>query len=218
MTSDRTNTPARDTTVGFAHTLNLAPDWRSSLARARDYIGQNVCVHSAPSAWYGILVSASIDAGVLCCDLADAGLWTQGTTKDLIRPAQKVTDDLQARRDGIVTVTAITAIQPAGYFTEGDPKIQDEPQLRTGRAVPPEVEGTSLEDFARFMEQEPHVAAAGVLEIYHKMGAKKGKDTDGLRGNFAGLLEFCREYAKTKNFPFRGTVAIVLAGARKYRW
>lgn len=205
-------------TLGIAHTLDTDLSASASLARCRDYIGQNVCVHSAPSAWYGILVDASIDAGVLCVDLADAGLWTQGTTKDLIRPAQKVNEDLQARRDGVITVTAVTAIQPAGYFTEGDSKIKDEPTLRNTRPVPPRVEGTSLEDFARFMNQEPHIAAHAVLEVYHKMGAKRGKDTDGLRGNFIGVLELTADYCKSKNFPIRGTAAIVLAGARKYRW
>src|SRR5688572_7650139 len=203
----------------FAHMSTLDASERS-LQRVKNMTGSYVCCHSAPSAWYGIVVDASIDAGVISVDLADAGLWTQGMTKDLIRPGRKATEDLQARRDGMVTVTAVTAIQPAAYFTEDNDKVKDAPQLRKGRAVAPAEEGTSIEDFATFMKSTPHEAAGALLEIYWKtqqVGGKK-KEGDDLRGNFGAVINYCRAYAETKNFPIRGTCAIVLAGARLYQW
>lgn len=206
-------------TLGMSHTLAYLEPTARSLARVMDYCGQYVCAHSAPSAWYGIVVDASIDAGVICLDLADAGLWTQGMTKDLIRPGQRVTEDLQSRRDGVVTVTALTAIQPAGAFFEGIDKLKDDLQLRDKRCVPPALQGTSLEDFAKFMGQEPGQTAAAVLEVYHKMvDRSKKKDDANLRGNFAGVINLVRDYAATKDFPIRGTASIVLHGGRKYMW
>ncbi len=206
--------------VQYAHLTTLDGSQRS-LSRVLNYIGSYACVHSAPSAWYGIVVDASIDAGVISVDLADAGLWTQGMTKDLIRPGRKATEDLQARRDGMVTVTAVTAIQPAAFFTEDNDKIKDAPVPRFARAVPPSVEGTSIEDFAKFMETTPSEAANALMTTYWKTrkegGGKKG-EADDLRGNFGAVINYCRAYAETKNFPIRGTCAIVLAGARLYQW
>lgn len=203
--------------IAIAHTTDTPPDAARSLARVRDYIGQYCCVHSAPSAWYGIVMDASIDAGVISVDLADAGLWTQGMTKDLVLPGKKVREDLASRRDGVVTVTAVTAIQPSGAFHEGNDKVKDGISLRLKRAVPPEQQGTSLEDFAAFMNQEPGQVAAAVLEVYEKMVDRdKKRDDGGLRGNFAGVINLVRPYADTKDFPIRGTASIILSGARKY--
>src|SRR5512134_450081 len=104
-------------TLGLAHNLDLTGG-QANLARVRDYIGQYVCIHSAPSAWFGMVVDASIDGGVVSVDLADGSLWTQGQVKDLIRPGRKSQGtELESRRDGIVTVQAVTALQPAGAFT-----------------------------------------------------------------------------------------------------
>lgn len=210
--------------AGLGHAWNARTDnapirgSERSLQRVRQYIGSYVCVHSAPSAWYGILVDASIDAGVISCDLADAGLWTQGMTKDLVLPGRKAREDLQARRDGMVTITAITALQPSAYFSEGDPKVKDAIEHRPGRPVPPSEEGTSIEDFAKYMDVSPDTAARAIIEMYDVGKGGKKKDGEDLRGDFASVINYCMEYAKTKHFPVRGTCAIVLAGARLYRW
>lgn len=221
-----TPTITTDLSITDLATRRLDPSWtmpnltgsERSLQRVRQYIGTYVCVHSAPSAWYGILVDASIDAGVISCDLADAGLWTQGMTKDLVLPGRKAREDLQARRDGVVTVTAITALQPSAYFSEGNDKIKDAVTLRGTRPIPPAQEGTSIEDFARFMDTTPEKAAAAILELYNVNPGGRKKDGEDLRLNFAGVLAYVGEYAKTKTFPIRGTAAIVLAGARLYQW
>lgn len=201
---------------GMVHNLALPLDGSTSLARLQNYIGQYVCVHSAPSAWFGCMVDVSIDGGVVSCDLADAGLWTQGATKDLLRPGKKATADLEARRDGVVTVAAITALQPSAAFTEGDDKVQDAPRLRKTRVRSPREMHIGLEDYAAFSgASAPHEAAGAILEVYEKLGTKK---EDNGRGNFKGLLQMVKPYADTKDFPWRAVASILLHEARSYLW
>jgi hypothetical protein len=204
--------------LGLAHIVSATCNDEATLARMNDYIGQYVCVHSAPSAWYGIMVGCSVANGIPSCDLADAGLWTQGMTKDLVRPGQKSTDDLQARRDGVITVMAITAIQPAGAFSEQDDKVKDQIKLRSHRVRTPAEQGICLEQFAEFMGQEPHLVAGALLEVYHKSAPAKKKSDENPRGNFSAVIGMIQPYAETKDFPVRGIAGIVLHGARKYVW
>lgn len=202
----------------MVHNLDIPLNGASSLARLQSYIGRYVCVHSAPSAWFGCLVDVSIDGGVISADLADGGLWTQGQTKDLLRPGKKATAELEARRDGVITVAAITALQPSASFTENNDKIKDQPQLRKSLPRSPREQKIGLEDYASFCgKTEPHEAAGAVLEIYEKTGAKARSDESG-RGNFAGLIALVQPYALTKEFPVRAVASILLHEARGYMW
>jgi len=216
MTQNIKTTNARTFHGRMAHLVDIDGS-EASLARMNDHIGQYVCVHSAPSAWFGCVVDASIDNGVVSVDLADAGLWTQGQTKDLLRPARTATADLESRRDGVVTVLAVTALQPSAAFTEGVDKLSDKPQMRRHRVKAPRDTNLGLADYAAFSgSSEPADAAAAILEMYLKVGAKKGGDDT--RGNMAGLIGMVKSYADEKCFPVRATAAILLHEARKYCW
>lgn len=87
-------------------------------------LGRYVCVHSAPSAWYGFLMYARDNGGVVSCVLADAGLWTQGLTDNLILPGQ-AGEKIKSRRLGLVTVAVVTAIQPSG--SHGEVRLRSTP-------------------------------------------------------------------------------------------
>lgn len=171
------------------------------LLDAENYIGQYVIVHSAPTAWQGILINVERRGEAIGCTLADAGLWINGELKEVIVPGGRATKDTESSHHHIAYVPIVTALQPgAAPFT-----LKSWTPKPRGRR-PGDPNRISLSDYAAWSDQDNDTCVKALQNAYK---AAKG---------FESVVTLVQAYADERAFPAPAVASMLLSHCMAQNW
>lgn len=174
----------------------------SYVLNIENYRGQYVVVHSAPTAWIGMLIDVERRGEAIGCTIADAGLWVNGELAEVIRPGQKASKDTASSHHFLTYVPIVTAIMPAGYpfsMTSWKPKFRGD--------KPGDPSKITLANYAEATGQDVETCGKAINNAYYS-----GK------GGFEAVMSLVQAYAEECSFPIPGVASILMSEALALSW
>lgn len=166
------------------------------------YRGQYIIVHSAPTAWIGLLVEVERREEAIGVTLADAGLWINGDIKEMVVPGFQQKREMESSHHHLTHVPIVTAAQPCGWPMHLDKWA---PQFRGER--PGDPNRISLEDYAKFQGTDVPTAIKALQNA-----GKSG------RASFTTVLNLVKPYADEVRFPAPGVAAMLMTDILTRQW
>lgn len=166
------------------------------------YRGQYVIIHSAPTAWIGLLVDVERREEAIGVTLADAGLWINGDIKEMVIPGFQQKRDMESSHHHLTHIPIVTALQPCGWPTH---LTQWKPAFRGERPGDPNF--ITLDDYARFQGTDVPTATKA-LQNAQKSG----------RNAFESVLNLVKPYADERRFPAPGVAAMLMTDILTRGW
>lgn len=173
------------------------------------YIGQNIMVNSAPSAWKGILIGVEFHPAGFGVVLADGAMWTQADVAEIIRPGRKAEKKLPAHHGFVVHIPLCTAFQPAGYDGANAPQLRD--------SLPGDPGVITLAHYAEFAGKSEKVACEAIDKIIN-LGGSRGKGGAETYDMVDAVSQLTARYADEVRFPGRAVASMLAAEVLRRRW